>query len=146
VTGPARAIELFYDGDCPLCAREARALGRLDRRGRLRLTDLAAPGFDAAATGIPMERLMERIHGRLPDGTIVEGVEVFRRAYAAVGFGPLVALTRLPGLSHLLDLAYGWFARNRLRLTGRCAAGACGREGSTASASPDRSRRTASAT
>ena len=28
---------------------------------------------------------MERIHGRPPDGTPVEGVEVFRRLYAAVG-------------------------------------------------------------
>ena len=146
MTAPAVDLELFYDGACPLCAREARALRRLDRRGRLKLTDLAAPGFDSDETGVPMERLLVRIHGRLPDGTIVEGVEVFRRAYAAVGFGPLVALTRLPGLSHLLDLAYGWFARNRLRLTGRCADGACGREGSTASASTDRSRRTASAT
>jgi predicted DCC family thiol-disulfide oxidoreductase YuxK len=68
---------------------------------------------------------MDRIHGRLPDGTIVEGVEVFRRLYAAVGFGPVVALTRLPGVAHLLDLAYRWFARNRLRLTGRCEGGSC---------------------
>jgi hypothetical protein len=68
---------------------------------------------------------MDRIHGRLPDGTVVEGVEVFRRLYAAVGFGPLVALTRLPGVSQLLDLAYHAFAKNRLRLTGRCVDGAC---------------------
>ena len=77
--------------------------------------------------GVPWPALMARIHGRLPDGRIVVGVEVFRRLYAAVGYGPLVALTRLPGLSHLLDLAYELFARNRLRLTGRCADGACER-------------------
>lgn len=53
------------------------------------------------------------------------GVEVFRRLYAAVGFGPLAALTRLPGVAQLLDLGYRWFAKNRLRLTGRCADGAC---------------------
>jgi monofunctional biosynthetic peptidoglycan transglycosylase len=68
---------------------------------------------------------MDRIHARLPDGTLVEGVEVFRRLYAAVGFGPLVALTRLPGIAWLLDRLYRWFARNRLRLTGRCVDGAC---------------------
>jgi predicted DCC family thiol-disulfide oxidoreductase YuxK len=45
---------------------------------------------------------------------------VFRRLYAAVGFGPLVVLTRLPGISHLLEVAYRVFARNRLRWTGRC--------------------------
>ena len=139
-------IEVFFDGACPFCAREVCFLRRLDRRRRILFTDLSAAGFAAERAGVPREALMARIHARLADGTLVEGVEVFRRAYALLGFGPLVALTRLPGLSHLLDLAYGWFARNRLRLTGRCAAGACGREGSTASASPDRSRRTASAT
>jgi predicted DCC family thiol-disulfide oxidoreductase YuxK len=68
---------------------------------------------------------VDRIHGRLPDGTLVEGVEVFRRLYAAVGLGILVAATRLPGIAQLLDLGYRWFAKNRLRLTGRCADGAC---------------------
>ena len=126
MSAPTADLELFYDGACPLCARETRALRRLDRQGRLRLTDLAAPGFDPAEAGVPMERLLARIHGRLPDGTIVEGVEVFRKAYEAVGLRFLVAPTRLPGLSWLLDRAYDVFARNRLRLTGRCADGACG--------------------
>lgn len=113
-------IEAFFDGQCPLCRREVETLRRLDRRGRLRFTDISAPDFEPASAGVPLERLMERIHGRLPDGSLVEGVEVFRRLYSSVGFSWLVALTRLPGVSHLLDLAYRWFARNRLRLTGRC--------------------------
>jgi predicted DCC family thiol-disulfide oxidoreductase YuxK len=133
VSAPAVALELFYDGACPLCAREARALGRLDRNGRLKLTDLTAPGFDPAEAGVPMERLLARIHGRLPNGTIVEGVEVFRKAYEAAGLRLLVAPTRLPGISWLLDRAYDVFARNRLRLTGRCEDDACRRGAPTAS-------------
>jgi predicted DCC family thiol-disulfide oxidoreductase YuxK len=50
---------------------------------------------------------------------------VFRCLYAAVGFGPLVALTRLPGIRQLLDVAYHAFSKNRLRLTGRCVDGTC---------------------
>ena len=122
---PAFDLEVFFDGACPLCLREIGLLRRLDRRGRIRFTDIAAEGFDPAAVGRTWQELMDRIHGRLPDGTLLEGVEVFRRLYAAVGFGPVVALTRLPGLSHLLDLAYRAFARNRLRLTGRCLDGQC---------------------
>ncbi|MEZ4250106.1 MAG: DUF393 domain-containing protein [Polyangiales bacterium] len=118
-------FEVFFDGDCPLCVREIRMLQRLDRRGRIRFTDIAAPGFDAAETGRTWDELMARIHGRLPSGELVEGVEVFRHLYGAVGFGPLVALTRLPGLKHLLDFAYHAFAKNRLRLTGRCVDGTC---------------------
>jgi predicted DCC family thiol-disulfide oxidoreductase YuxK len=118
-------FEVFYDGACSLCAREIRMLRRLDRRQRIRFVDIAADGFDAASVGLTWQALMDRIHGRLPDGTLVEGVEVFRRLYSAVGFGPLVALTRLPGVRQLLDVAYRAFARNRLRLTGRCVDGAC---------------------
>jgi predicted DCC family thiol-disulfide oxidoreductase YuxK len=118
-------IEVFYDGECPLCTREIRLLERLDRRERIRFTDIAAAGFDAASVGMTWETLMDRIHGRLPDGTLIEGVEVFRRLYAAVGLGPLVAMTRLPGVAQLLDVAYHGFAKNRLRFTGRCVNGAC---------------------
>lgn len=122
---PAVALEAYYDGACPICSREVAALRRLDRGGHIRFTDLAAPGFDAAAVGIPWADLMDRIHARLPDGTVVEGVEVFRRIYAALGYRWLVAPTRLPGVRQLLDLAYRTFARNRMRLTGRCGGAGC---------------------
>ena len=113
-------ITFLHDGDCPLCAREVAMLRRLDRgRGRLAFDDIAAPDFDASRYGSTNEQLMARIHGVLPDGTLVEGVEVFRRAYAAVGLGWLVAPTRWPLVRPLADAAYRWFARNRLRLTGR---------------------------
>lgn len=121
----APAMELYFDGACPLCAREVAFLRRRDRAGRIRFTDIAAPGFDAAATGIAWRDLMDRIHARLADGTVVEGVEAFRRLYALLGWGWLVAPTRLPGVRQVLDLAYRTFARNRLRLTGRCAAVGC---------------------
>lgn len=100
-------------------------LQRWDRRGRILFTDIAAPEFHAETLGQSLTTLMAEIHGRLPDGTWIKGVEVFRRLYTAVGFGPLVWLTRLPGLSQLLDLGYRLFARNRLKLTGRCTAETC---------------------
>jgi predicted DCC family thiol-disulfide oxidoreductase YuxK len=119
-SAPDFEVEVFYDGACPLCLREIEMLKRKDRRARIRFTDIAVASFDADALGIPWATLMDRIHGRLPDGTIIEGVEVFRRLYAAVGFGSLVAATRLPGVKQLLNASYQVFAKNRLRLTGRC--------------------------
>jgi predicted DCC family thiol-disulfide oxidoreductase YuxK len=122
-------IRVLFDGDCPLCAREVRVLRRLDRgRGRIDFEDIAAPGFDASRYGLGARDVMDRIHGVLPDGTVVEGMEVFRRAYGAVGLGWLLAPTRWPGLRRLADAAYRIFARNRLRWTGRedaCASGRC---------------------
>jgi predicted DCC family thiol-disulfide oxidoreductase YuxK len=71
---------------------------------------------------------MARIHGVLPEGTVVEGLAVFRRVYAAVGLGWLMAPTRWPGLRRLAEWGYRIFARNRLRWTGRasdCESGSC---------------------
>ena len=119
------AVEVFFDGACPLCAKEVAFVRRLDRRSRVLFTDIAAPDFEAASIGRTQADLMARIQARLPDGSFVDGVEVFRRMYAAAGLGPLVALTRIPGISHLLDAGYHWFAKNRLRLTGRCEGDAC---------------------
>ncbi|MCG8422709.1 MAG: DUF393 domain-containing protein [Proteobacteria bacterium] len=119
-------FEVFYDGECPLCLREINFLKRRDRdRSCIVFTDIASPDFDASHLGIDHAQLMARIHGKLPDGTLVQGVEVFRRLYAAVGFSWLVALSRLPGIAQLLGIAYTVFARNRLRLTGRCDTEAC---------------------
>jgi len=122
MSSPARYdVEVFYDGDCPLCLREIRMLMRLDRnRGRIRFTNIAEPDFDPTSLGMDWDTLMRRIHGRLPDGTWIEGVEVFRRLYGAVGFGPLVWLSRAPGINAALDYGYEKFAANRLKWTGRC--------------------------
>jgi predicted DCC family thiol-disulfide oxidoreductase YuxK len=129
-------VEVLYDGDCPLCVREVSMIRRRDRSQRIRFTDIAARGFDPSTTGLPWKTLMARIHGRLPDGTMIEGVEVFRRMYEAVGFGPVVAISRLPGIRHALELAYELFAVNRLRLTGRCSDEGCEVQSRQATPSP----------
>ncbi|CAN5923711.1 DUF393 domain-containing protein [soil metagenome] len=116
-----KLVEVFYDGDCPLCMREIRMLMRKDRASRIEFTNIAAPDFSPEAHGTTLADLMARIQGRLPDGRWIEGVEVFRRLYSAIGFGSLVLLTRLPVIAQLLALGYRVFANNRLRLTGRCA-------------------------
>lgn len=119
-------VEVFFDGDCPLCAREIRLLRALDRgRGRIRFTDIAAPEFAAAAYGMSHEAFMASIKARTPDGAWLDGVEVFRRLYAAVGLGSAVALSRLPGVSWALEQGYSVFAKNRLKWTGRRCDDAC---------------------
>ncbi|MCA9576246.1 MAG: DUF393 domain-containing protein [Polyangiales bacterium] len=119
-------LQLFFDGDCPLCLREVNLLRRLDRHAAILFTDIAAPGF-TPPEGLDHATLMGRIHARR-GAEWFEGVEVFRQLYASVGFGAVVALTRLPGVAQLLDAAYRWFAANRLRLTGRCQDGTCALE------------------
>jgi predicted DCC family thiol-disulfide oxidoreductase YuxK len=118
-------VEVFYDGECPLCLREIKLLRRLDRKHRIRFTDISDPSFSPAIFGMQMKDFMDEIQGRLPSGEWITGVEVFRRLYAAIGLEPVVALTRLPVISHGLEFGYRVFAKNRLRLTGRCDDGTC---------------------
>lgn len=118
-------VEVFYDGACPLCLREIKLIRSLDRKHRIRFTDIAATDFNAKDFGKTMDDFMAEIRGRLPDGRWIVGVEVFRRLYQAVGLGAIVAMTRLPLVSHGLELGYRLFAKNRLRLTGRCNADTC---------------------
>lgn len=117
---PTWDIEVFLDGDCPLFRTEIEMLRRWDRKERIQFTNITAAGFDPTPWGVQLDDLMADIHGRLPDGSWIRGVEVFRRLYSAVGFGSLVAVSRWPGVRHRLDLGYRLFARHRLRLTGRC--------------------------
>jgi ligand-binding SRPBCC domain-containing protein/predicted DCC family thiol-disulfide oxidoreductase YuxK len=129
-------VEVFFDGDCPLCLREIKMLRWLDKRNRIRFTNIAAPDFDPRSAGLSMFELMDRIHGRLPDGTPIEGVEVFRQLYGAVGFRRAVQVSRWPGVAHALHLGYVLFAKNRLRLTGRCIEDVCAVPANFAPASP----------
>jgi predicted DCC family thiol-disulfide oxidoreductase YuxK len=109
-------LKVLYDGSCPICASEMRSLNRLDHRGRLVFEDITSPEFDAARYGKTEEQLMGAIHGVFPDGSILTGVEVFRRAYAAVGLGWLLAPTGWPVLRPLFDSLYRLFAGNRKRI------------------------------
>lgn len=113
-------IKVLIDGACPLCRREVDLWQWLDRRrGRIALVDIAAAGFDPREYGLTREQAMEKIYGVLPSGATVSGMEVFRRAYRAVGWGWLLAPTGWPILRGVFDRAYEWFARNRLKITGR---------------------------
>lgn len=120
---------ILVDGECPLCRREANFLTRLDKgRGRLRFEDITDPAFDAAKYGTTFDAVMGQIHAVLPDGRVIRGLEVFRHAYAAVGWGWALAPTAWPIIKPIADLAYRLFARIRPRLPGRgkpCDNGRC---------------------
>jgi len=113
-----RPIRLLYDGACPLCSREVRWLKRrAERRGAaLSFEDINGPDFDAERYGLTAQAVRDQMRGVLPDGTVVTGLEVFRRAYAAVGLGWLVAWTAWPGLRPVADLGYRAFAKVRPHL------------------------------
>ena len=114
-------IKLLYDGECPLCVREVNFLTKKDRgRGIINFVDIAELNYDPQANAnIDFATAMGRIHAILPDGTVIQNVEVFRRVYEELGIGWIYAITKLPVLGAIADLLYSIWADWRLKLTGR---------------------------
>ena len=126
---PSWRVKAVYDGQCPVCAKEMAWLGRraAKRGAPVALADYTAPGFDPARYGTSFRDLHAQMHAVLPDGTLLTGVDAFRRLYAEVGLGWILAWTRVPALRWIADLGYGAFARIRpyLTRTKLCADGTC---------------------
>ena len=51
-----KVVEVFYDGDCPLCMREIRMLTRKDRAARIQFTDIAARASTPSCWARPTPR------------------------------------------------------------------------------------------
>lgn len=114
-------IKLLYDGGCPLCLREVNFLQKRDGgRGLVAFVDIDADQYNPADNAnIDYATAMGRIHAILPDGSVIQNVEVFRRVYDVLGMGWVYAVTQLPIIRSLADWFYGFWADLRLRLTGR---------------------------
>lgn len=115
------SIKLLYDGDCPLCLREVNFLKQKDAgRGLVQFVDITDEHYSPEQHGgIDYATAMARIHGILPDGTVVKDLEVFQRAYEALGMGWVYAATKLPILGAIAHGIYLVWAKWRLPLTGR---------------------------
>lgn len=73
-------VEVWFDGDCPLCRREIALMRRLDRRGAIRFQDVAR------GNGVcPIDRaeLLARFHAR-EDGRMLSGAAAFAAMWRAI--------------------------------------------------------------
>lgn len=121
-------LTVFFDGACPICAREIALMKRMDQQRQLEFNDFSSVAYDTASIDVSSAELGRIIHARWADGRVISGVEVFRAMWEAVGLGMLARLSRLSLIEPMVLRAYAWFARNRLRLTGRsnsCPTSAC---------------------
>lgn len=120
-TLPGWQIKLLYDGDCPLCLREVNFLQKKDAgRCLVSFVDIADDSYDPTENGgVDFATAMGRIHAVLPDGTVIQNVEVFRRIYSILGIGWMYAPTQWPVVGPLVDKLYDIWADWRLQVTGR---------------------------
>ncbi|MEM6576139.1 MAG: DUF393 domain-containing protein [Pseudomonadota bacterium] len=132
------AIEVYYDGNCPICLAEIDELSRGDRDNALSMVNCAAQGFESQSPdGVPKQAdLMQALHIR-ENGEWVSGPAAFARIYERLGmtrmarfwgsraFKPVVhGIYRLFVITRPLLARLGmarlvrWFVRRELRHTG----------------------------
>lgn len=109
-------IEVFHDGDCPVCRREVQFYGRMDRAGRIRWTDITTLPDDGLPPGKSREELLGRFHVRdlRYAGKPVwhTGVDAFARIWRELpGLRHFAWVFRVPGIRQLAQLAYLGFLR-----------------------------------
>ncbi|KAJ1401011.1 hypothetical protein B484DRAFT_297230, partial [Ochromonadaceae sp. CCMP2298] len=113
-------MNMLYDSKCNLCMAEVAFLSKRDTAGRIRFTDIESIHYQVNAPengGVSYEAGMKVMHGVLPSGELIRGVEVIRKLYDLVGLGIVFRFTALPGVKFLADTAYNVWARYRTQVT-----------------------------
>ena len=112
-------LTFLYDGDCPLCLKETNFLKIKDTKKVINFVDISANYIPENHKNISYKEAMKNLHGILCSGEIIFGVDVLAYSYELVGLGWIYSPTKLPIISDFIRFLYKYWAKNRLKLTGR---------------------------
>ena len=112
-------LTFLYDGGCPLCLRETNFLKKKDTKNFINFVDISNNYFPENFKNISFDQAMDNLHGILGSGEIIVGVDVLAYSYELVGLGWVYFPTKLPILSKFIRFLYKYWAKYRLKLTGR---------------------------
>ena len=112
-------LTFLYDGGCPLCLRETYFLKAKDTNKFINFVDISINYFPENFRNISYKQAMGNLHGILGSGEVIVGVDVLAYSYELVGLGWIYFPTKLPILSTFIRFLYKYWAKYRLKLTGR---------------------------
>jgi predicted DCC family thiol-disulfide oxidoreductase YuxK len=111
---PGTSCTVFYDGDCPVCAREIAVYEKGDSEGRIGFVNIARDASRLAGTGLSQAQALGRFHVQTADGRIISGAEAFRAVWAELpGWRWLARLMRVPGMTTVAEGCYRVFLKVR---------------------------------
>ncbi|TKB46035.1 thiol-disulfide oxidoreductase DCC family protein [Thalassotalea mangrovi] len=110
-------LTIYFDGKCPLCLQEMRALQRKNAENLLYFVDINRLDFQELYPQINVEKAKAILHGEDDSGNILLGLDVTYRAWSLVGEKWRVAPLRWPLVAKAADKAYLLFARNRYTIS-----------------------------
>ena len=107
-------LTVFYDGACPLCAREISYYRRRDGAEDVCWLDVSAVREEEIPAGLTRSDALARFHVLDPEGKLVSGGAAFAKLWTALpGFRLLGRIGQLPPVAWCLELAYNAFLRLR---------------------------------
>jgi predicted DCC family thiol-disulfide oxidoreductase YuxK len=126
---PATSVTVYFDGQCPLCAREIAHYRGHVHDTSVSFVDIAGDDFDAARYGLDRDRVRQVFHVKVDDAMHTGIDAVIAMWHAVPRYRWLARLARLPGVYAVANLGYRVFARFRPYLRRRarhaCASGMC---------------------
>ena len=114
---PHWPLTLYFDGECPLCAREINLLRKRASADRLNLVDISMDDFQVETTGHSKQTLQDRLHAQFADGQWVTGLDATLWSWRAAGLDRWAVPLTWPALRPLLELGYRLFCQLRPHLT-----------------------------
>ncbi|MBE0511188.1 MAG: DUF393 domain-containing protein [Chromatiales bacterium] len=106
-------LQVFYDGDCPLCAKEINIYRGLDSHTPIHWRDISKES-DKLPAGVTQETLLKRFHVIDSQGQLQSGANAFIALWASLpGWRWLARLAAIPGVRPLMEVSYRGFLRIR---------------------------------
>ena len=113
-------LTFLFDGGCPLCLIEKNFLKKRDILNQISFVDINSKNYDQNLfRGISYSEAMSNLHGIIENGEIIRGLDVLAYSYELIGLGWVYAPLKVKFLSPVLRLVYRYWAKYRLRITGR---------------------------
>ena len=110
----------LFDGGCPLCLRETSFLKKRDSLNKINFVDINSNDYKPSFyRNISYLDAMSNLHGILENGDIITGLDVLAYSYELVGIGWVYYPLKIELLAPLLKLFYQYWAKYRLKITGR---------------------------
>lgn len=109
-------LEIYYDGNCPLCATEMNHLKKHDINNMISLVNIHQEDFDSQYSSVDFDNAMKILHGHYK-GELLLGLEVTHRAWTIVGKGFWVAPLNWPIVKPLSHQIYLVVAKYRHQIS-----------------------------
>lgn len=106
-------LEIFYDGSCRFCTRQAARLRQADARRQFRLTNLVDEPFAPEIYGIRPEDARVRVYGADQEGNVYAAYDLVLEVLRRLGKRKTAAVLSLPVIKQIGALTFGVFSSYR---------------------------------